>query len=156
MIIREAAEADLAAIVSLLANDALGKAREVPGDPVYAEAFSRMQRQGGNMILVAEDEAGAIVACLQLTLIYGVSRRGAARAQIEGVRVSERIRGAGIGRRLIEAALERAKAEGCALAQLTTDRQRPEAQRFYESLGFEASHVGYKRNLRLASDEQTD
>ncbi|MBX2855928.1 MAG: GNAT family N-acetyltransferase [Rhodobacteraceae bacterium] len=156
MIIREAIAADLEAVVALLADDQLGRARETPGDLAYAEAFERMRRQGDNLLLVAEDEAGDILACLQLTLIHGLSRQGASRAQIEGVRVSDRMRGAGLGRRMIEAAVTRAEQAGCALAQLTTDRQRPEAHRFYESLGFEPSHVGYKRNLRLASAEETD
>ena len=156
MIIREAVAADLDAIVALLADDDLGREREAPGDPVYAKAFARMQAQGGNLLLIAETVEGEIAGCLQLTIIPGVSRRGAMRAQIEGVRVARQMRGSGLGRQLITAALDQAAAAGCALAQLTTDRQRPEAGRFYESLGFEATHVGYKRNLRLASPLESD
>ena len=111
MIIREATRTDLDAIVALLADDALGAGREAPGDPVYAAAFARIQAQAGNLYLVAEDR-GAVVGCLQLTIIHGLSRRAATRAQIESVRVARSARGSGLGRRLIEAALERARDEG--------------------------------------------
>ena len=146
MIIREATEADIAAIARLLADDGLGRGREAPGDSAYARAFAAMSAQPGNVYLVAEI-AGEIVGCLQLTVIHGLSRQGASRAQIEGVRVHADHRGQRIGEALFNAAFERAAAAGCTLVQLTTDRQRADALRFYERLGFEASHWGMKRVL---------
>ena len=146
MIIRDATEADIDTIASLLADDGLGLGRETPGDPAYARAFTAMSAQPGNTYLLA-DIAGAVVGCLQLTIIHGLSRQGASRAQIEGVRVHADHRGKRIGEKLFEVAFQRAAAEGCTLVQLTTDRQRADALRFYERLGFEATHWGMKRGL---------
>lgn len=146
MLIREAVEADLDAIARLLADDGLGRGREAPGDPVYAEAFARMRAQPGNVYLVAED-AGEIVGCLQYTVIHGLSRAGASRAQIEGVRVAASRRGTGLGEEMMRHAIQRARADGCRLVQLTTDRTRGDAHRFYERLGFTASHWGMKLDL---------
>ena len=150
MIIREAVAADVGAIARLLADDGLGRGHEAPGDPVYARAFAAMSAQSGNVYLVAEvqgDSGGEMVGCLQLTVIHGLSRRGASRAQIEGVRVHADHRGQRIGEALFQAAFERATATGCTLVQLTTDRSRADALRFYERLGFEATHWGMKRAL---------
>ncbi len=151
MIIREATEADIDAIARLLADDGLGRGREAPGDPVYGRAFAAMSAQPGNVYLVAEATkdslGGDVVGCLQFTLIHGLSRKGASRAQIEGVRVDAARRGQGIGEALFEAAFERAAASGCNLVQLTTDRRRADALRFYQRLGFEATHWGMKRVL---------
>lgn len=144
--VRPAVEADLGAIVALLADDPLGAARERPGDPAYAWAFAAMARQPGNLVLVAEAR-GALLGCLQYTLIHGLSRLGAARAQIEGVRVAPGCRGRGVGEVLMRAAIVRAAADGAALVQLTTDTARPDARRFYERLGFVASHHGMKRPI---------
>jgi ribosomal protein S18 acetylase RimI-like enzyme len=146
MIIREAVEADIDAIARLLADDGLGRGREAPGDPIYAHAFAAMSAQPGNVYLLAEI-AGEVAGCLQLTVIHGLSRQGASRAQIEGVRVHADHRSKGIGEALFNAAFERAAAAGCTLVQLTTDRQRADALRFYERLGFESSHWGMKRVL---------
>lgn len=146
MKIREAAAEDLDEIAALLADDGLGRGRETPGDPVYAEAFSRMQTQPGNVYLLAV-ESGEILGCLQYTVIHGLSRSGASRAQIEGVRVKAGNRGQRIGERLVEAAITRAVADGCRLVQLTTDRSREKAHHFYERLGFVATHWGMKRDL---------
>ncbi len=146
MIIRVATEADIDAIARLLADDGLGHGREAPGDPAYADAFAAMSAQPGNVYLVAEAN-GALIGCLQLTVIHGLSRKGASRAQIEGVRVHADHRGQRVGEALFNAAFERATAAGCALVQLTTDRQRADALRFYERLGFTASHWGMKRAL---------
>lgn len=146
MIIRDATAADIDAIARLLADDGLGRGRETPGDPAYARAFAAMSAQPGNVYLVAEI-AGEVAGCLQLTVIHGLSRQGASRAQIEGVRVHTDHRGRKIGEKLFQAAFERAAAEGCTLVQLTTDRQRTDALRFYERLGFEPSHWGMKRAL---------
>ncbi|MEM6354908.1 MAG: GNAT family N-acetyltransferase [Pseudomonadota bacterium] len=147
MRIREATAADLPEITALLADDGLGRNREEPGDPVYAAAFARMQAQPGNIVLVATGPDGALLGCLQLTIIHGLSRRGMTRAQIEGVRIAASARGAGLGRQLMEAAIARARVAGCGLVQLTSDKRREDAHRFYTSLGFEATHEGLKLTL---------
>lgn len=147
--VRPARRADVPAIVVLLADDPIGARREQPGEPLaqaYWDAFDAVAAQGGNEILVAE-VAGEIAGCVQLTVIPGLSRMGATRGQLEGVRVSARHRGRGIGASLIQAGVERAREQGCRLVQLTTDRTRIDAQRFYERLGFEASHIGMKLTL---------
>jgi ribosomal protein S18 acetylase RimI-like enzyme len=135
----------------LLADDGLGRSREAPGDAAYARAFAAMSAQPGNVYLVAEVTENSLgvglVGCLQFTVIHGLSRKGTSRAQIEGVRVDAAQRGQGIGEALLEAAFERAAASGCTLVQLTTDRSRLDALRFYERLGFEATHWGMKRAL---------
>ena len=146
MEIRDATASDIDAIAVLLADDGLGRGREAPGDPVYAEAFARMQAQPDNVYMLAVED-GSLLACLQYTVIHGLSRAGAARAQIEGVRVAANQRGRGLGETLMRAAIERARADGCRLAQLTTDRSRADAHRFYERLGFVASHHGMKLDL---------
>lgn len=145
--IRPANRDDMAAIVALLADDPLGRTREDPNDlSAYLAAFDDMATQGGNVTLVAERE-GEVIGCLQLTIIPGLARRGAKRGQIEGVRVSAACRGLGIGERLIRHAIEAARAAGCTLVQLTSDNSRPDAHRFYERLGFVASHAGFKLML---------
>jgi GNAT superfamily N-acetyltransferase len=144
--IREAGAGDLDAIVALLADDDLGRGRERPGDPAYAAAFAAMATQPGNAMLVAERD-GRVIGCLQFTVVHGLSRRGASRVILEGVRVAAGARGAGVGAALVEAAVERGRAAGATLAQLTTDRRRGDAHRFYARLGFEATHVGMKRAL---------
>ncbi len=146
MIIWEAIEADIEPIACLLADDGLGHGREAPGDPSYVIAFAAMSAQPGNVYMVADDD-GVLLGCLQFTLIHGLSRKGASRAQIEGVRVRSDQRGNRIGEALFEAAFARARDLGCSLVQLTTDRARGDARRFYERLGFVASHLGMKRNL---------
>jgi GNAT superfamily N-acetyltransferase len=146
---RTATEADLPAIVRLLADDELGRGRELAADPLpreYHDAFAAMTGQAGNRMIVAVVE-GMVVGCLQLTLIHGLSRRGMARAQIEAVRVARGRQGAGIGGALLRHAIELARDQGCGLVQLTTDRSRGDAHRFYERLGFVASHVGMKLAL---------
>lgn len=146
---RAAGRGDLPAIVRLLADDGLGRGREQPSAPLppaYGEAFDRMAAQPGNIYLLAEID-GDIVGCLQLTVIHGLSRTGMSRVQIEGVRIAGSHRGRGIGEALFREAIERARAAGCGLAQLTTDKARPDALRFYEKLGFTASHEGMKLAL---------
>jgi ribosomal protein S18 acetylase RimI-like enzyme len=146
---RTAIRDDLPAIVRMLADDGLGKGREQPVDPLpqaYGDAFDRMAAQPGNDYLLAEID-GEVVGCLQLTVIHGLSRTGMSRAQIEGVRVAGSHRGQGIGEALFREAIDRAQAAGCGLVQLTTDKARPDALRFYEKLGFTASHEGMKREL---------
>jgi len=143
---RRAAAADLDAIIALLADDMLGATRERPGDPAYAAAFAAIAADPNQLLAVVE-EGGRIVGCLQLSFIPGLSRLGMWRGQIEGVRIAASHRGAGLGRRMFEWAIGQCRARGCGLVQLTTDKARPDARRFYESLGFVASHEGMKRAL---------
>ena len=148
-VIRLAARDDLPAIVRLLADDALGRAREDASDPpapCYITAFAAIDRDPNNELAVMERD-GAIIGCLQLTFVPGLSRKGAWRAQIESVRIASALRGQSLGRRLFEWAIARAREKDCRLVQLTTDKARPEALRFYESLGFVASHEGMKLSL---------
>ena len=147
--IREAVHADLPAIVRLLADDPLGATRERYEQPLpqaYVDAFEAIRSQGGNHLLVATID-GRVVGCLQLTIVQTFSRLGAPRGLIEGVRVDAAVRGRGLGERLIDHAVKRARAAGCGLVQLTSDKSRVDAQCFYERLGFVASHVGMKLAL---------
>ncbi len=141
---------DIPAIVALLADDELGARRERPSladEGVYQQAFDLMAVQGFNKYLLAIDTDGALLGCLQITFISGLSRAGMKRALLEGVRVATAARGQGIGRRLFTEAHAIAKREGCGLVQLTTDRMRADALRFYEQLGYENSHNGMKLKL---------
>jgi ribosomal protein S18 acetylase RimI-like enzyme len=147
--IRHARRDDVPAIVALLADDPLGRARESHAGPLpeaYWRAFDEIAAQKGNVLLVAERD-GAAVGCLQLTVIPGLSRRGMRRGQIEAVRVGAGERGRGLGERLVRHAIELARREGCGLVQLTSDMSRADAHRFYERLGFVASHLGMKLAL---------
>ena len=147
--IRAARREDVPAIVSLLADDTLGAKREQSSDPLpqaYWDAFDAITANGGNEVLVA-DAGGEVVGCLQLTIIPGLSRMGTTRGQLEGVRVSSKHRGRRIGEALVTRAMDRARELGCAIVQLTTDRSRVDAHRFYERLGFESTHIGMKRTL---------
>ena len=145
--IRPATEADLAAIARLLQDDRLGVERERAEDlRPYREAFREIAADARHLVLVLELD-GAVAGVLQLSFLRSLTYRGGLRAQIEGVRIDARYRGAGLGGRLIGAAIERARAQGCHLVQLTTDRQRPDARRFYERLGFVDSHHGMKLDL---------
>jgi len=149
MIVRSARREDVPAIVAMLADDTLGRSRERLEDPLprpYWDAFAAIEADPNNRLLVAEID-GAVAACLQLTFIPGLSRLGAERAQIESVRVASAHRGGGLGRKLIEAAIAEARRHGSQIVQLTTDKTRSDARRFYESLGFVASHDGMKLNL---------
>ena len=144
--VREARQGDLSAIAALLADDGLGRGREADDVAVYQAAFARMSAQSQNVYLVA-DSAGEVLGCLQYTVIHGLSRAGASRAQIEGVRVAATARGKKIGETMMQVAIDRARDDGCTLIQLTTDQRRVDARRFYERLGFEASHFGMKMGL---------
>ena len=145
--IRPAARADLPAIVRLLGDDGIGKSREgEPDDPVFAAAFAAIERDPNNTIYVI-DLQGEVAGCAQLTLIPGLSRHGATRALIEAVRVSSAHRGEGLGRWFFEQLIAKAREAGCSLVQLTSDKRRTDAHRFYEALGFVASHEGYKLAL---------
>jgi GNAT superfamily N-acetyltransferase len=146
-LLREARREDVPEIVALLADDAIGAGREGPADDAYYAAFELIAADQRNQLLVAEAD-DRIVGTLQLTIIPGLSRHGMLRAQIEGVRVRADQRGQGLGRRMIEWAIEVARGQGCGLVQLTSDKRRPDAVRFYESLGFTGSHEGLKLPLR--------
>ena len=143
MRIRAATRADVPAIVALYADDKLGAARETPAalDRYYA-AFDALDGQ----LLVGERD-GRIVATLQLTMIQQLSSRGSKVAQIEAVRVASDLRGGGLGATLVRDAVERARAAGCVRVQLTSHKERADAHRFYERLGFRRSHEGFKRYL---------
>jgi ribosomal protein S18 acetylase RimI-like enzyme len=148
-IFRRATAEDLPAIVALLADDALGSGREDPGpplNPAYAEAFSAIDRDPNQLLAVAVED-GALAGCLQLSFIPGLSRRGLWRGQIESVRIAAARRGSGLGRAMFDWAIAECRRRGCGLVQLTTDKARPDALRFYEKLGFVASHEGLKLTL---------
>ncbi|RZE92376.1 GNAT family N-acetyltransferase [Streptomyces albidoflavus] len=147
LLIRRAEASDVAAIVAMLADDPLGATRESPDDLTpYLAAHTRLAADPNQHLVVAE-RAEKVVGTLQLTLIPGLSRRAATRSLIEGVRVHADERGSGLGTLLIEWAVETSRAEGCQLVQLTSDATREDAHRFYERLGFVASHVGFKLQL---------
>jgi GNAT superfamily N-acetyltransferase len=146
---RRATQNDLPAIVRLLADDPLGAQRERFEDPLpgaYGDAFAAIDRDPNNELVVLE-RAGEVIGVLQLTFIPYLTYQGGWRALIEGVRIDARFRSGGLGRQLFEWAIARARERGCHLIQLTSDKARPDAIRFYESLGFVASHEGMKLKL---------
>lgn len=152
-VIRRAQRADVPTIVALLADDPLGATREQVDDLArYQTAFDVVAADPGELLLVAEAD-GEVVATLQLSVLPGLSRGATTRGQIEGVRVAASHRRTGLGRRLVTHAIDEARRRDCGLVQLTSDRQRPEAQRFYEDLGFTAAHVGFKRSLAPEAGE---
>lgn len=147
--IREAVTDDLQAIVELLADDPLGKRREAPGPPrhaAYDEAFAALSADPNHLLTVATRD-NVVIGCMQVSFIPGLSHCGAWRGQIESVRIAASARGLGLGRTLVRWAIEQCRARGCRLVQLTTDRTRADARRFYETLGFTASHDGMKLGL---------
>ncbi|MEV7240786.1 MULTISPECIES: GNAT family N-acetyltransferase [unclassified Streptomyces] len=145
--IRGATAPDLPAIVAMLADDPLGAQRESPDDlSPYLTALERLSADPNQRLVVAVRET-RVVGTLQLTIIPGLSRKGATRSIIEGVRVHADERGSGLGTQLIQWAIEESRRQGCHLVQLTSDSSRTDAHRFYERLGFTASHVGFKLPL---------
>ncbi|WP_371670317.1 GNAT family N-acetyltransferase [Streptomyces sp. NBC_00289] len=145
--IRPATKDDIAAIVAMLANDPLGAQRESPDDLTpYLAALERLSSDPNQHLVVAV-RAGRVVGTLQLTVIPGLSRRGSTRSVIEGVRIHTDERGSGLGTLFIEWAVDESRRQGCQLVQLTSDATRTDAHRFYERLGFTASHVGFKLQL---------
>jgi ribosomal protein S18 acetylase RimI-like enzyme len=147
--IRRATAQDLPAIVALLADDELGRTRESAGpslDPRYGEAFAAIERDA-NQFLAVVDDGGAVVGCLQLSFIPGLSLSGMWRGQIESVRIASARRGGGLGHRMIEWAIGECRRRGCGLVQLTMNKSRKDTLRFYRSLGFEATHEGFKLML---------
>lgn len=147
---RRATLGDLPRLLELLADDALGKNREAVGsnETCYVQAFEAIDRDSNQHLLVGELE-GKVIAMLQLTFIPGLSRRGALRANIEAVRVDSALRGKGIGNWLMREAIHLARERGCSLIQLTSDKSRTDAHRFYDRLGFVGSHEGFKLKLSL-------
>lgn len=150
VVLRAAVEADLPALVALIADDDLGSSRDgiaTADDLVtYERAFEAIDRDRKHVLLAAASDT-AVVGTLQLSFLPGLARRGSWRAQIESVRVAAAVRGEGLGTLMIGWAVAEANARGCALVQLTSDKQRTEAHRFYERLGFRASHEGMKLRL---------
>lgn len=146
---RRASIADLPDIIALLADDDLGRQRErvgPPPSPSYEKAFLAIDTDSNQLLAVAE-RSGEVIGCLQLTFIPGLSRTGLWRGQIESVRVAAKLRGSGLGKSFFEWAIEECRKRGCGLVQLTTDKRRPDALRFYRSLGFTDSHEGMKLDL---------
>lgn len=143
---RHATRDDVAAVLALLRDDALGAQREGASEDTYLVAFEAMRAEGGNHLIVGELD-GRVVATYQLTFISGLSLRATRRAQIESVRVASGLRGQGIGEAMLADAEARARAAGCGLVQLTMNAGRDDARRFYERNGFVASHVGFKKPL---------
>ncbi|MGX9886795.1 N-acetyltransferase family protein [Streptomyces sp. NPDC002276] len=145
--IRAAVTEDVPAIVDMLADDPLGSQRESPDDLTpYLAALERLTADPNQHVVVAVRE-GHVVGTLQLTVVAGLSRKGATRSIIEAVRIHTDERGSGLGTQLIEWAIAESRRQGCQLVQLTSDATRTDAHRFYERLGFTASHVGFKLSL---------
>ncbi len=147
VIFREAVRADLPAVLDLLADDVLGRTRDVGEvDATYEKAFADITTDPRNQLVVAE-AGGEVIGCMQLTYIPGLGRHGSERQLIEAVRIRSDRRGQGLGRQMIAWAIDQAKQRGCGLVQLTTDKLRRDAHRFYLGLGFVASHEGMKLGL---------
>jgi ribosomal protein S18 acetylase RimI-like enzyme len=143
--IRRARRDDVGAIVAMLADDPLGSARERLEDPLppsYFRAFEQVEADPNIHLVVAQDGEGAVVGCLQLCILPGLSSQGASRGLIEDVRVATHCRSRGIGEQLVQWAVAEARARGCKLVELLTHHTRVDAQRFYVRLGFQPSHVG--------------
>lgn len=148
-VFRSATRIDVAAIVRLLADDKLGQQREDYRDPLpgaYYEAFNRIDQDPNQELMVVE-LAKQVIGTLQLSFIPYLTYQGGIRAQIEAVRIHKDHRGAGLGKTMMKWAIERARAKGAHVLQLTTDKKRPDALLFYERLGFVASHEGMKFHL---------
>ncbi|MFC9279633.1 GNAT family N-acetyltransferase [Streptomyces collinus] len=145
--IRRATAADVPVIVGMLADDPLGAQRESLDDMTpYLAALERLDADPNQHVVVAV-RGDRVVGTLQLTVVPGLSRKGATRSIIEGVRIHADERGSGLGTQLIEWAVEESRRQECQLVQLTSDSSRTDAHRFYERLGFTASHVGFKLPL---------
>jgi ribosomal protein S18 acetylase RimI-like enzyme len=149
LVFREAVESDIGSLVSLLADDDLGALREDLSTPLnqsYLDAFQSIQQDPNNELTVVRCNS-ELVGMLQLTFIPYLTHTGSWRCLIEGVRIAKEYRGQGQGSRLISWAIERAGEKNCSIVQLTSDKQRPEALKFYESLGFQATHEGFKLKI---------
>jgi GNAT superfamily N-acetyltransferase len=144
--LRRATGADVRAIVELIATDQIGATRDGGDLTPYERAFAAIDADPAQLLVVADD-GDAVAGTLQLTFIPGLARRGALRAQVEAVRVRADLRGCGLGQALVAWAIDEARRRGCALVQLTSDKRREEAHRFYGRLGFAATHEGFKLRL---------
>lgn len=147
--LRRARRDDIADLVTLITDDPVAQRRgDIPDGDIapYLAAFDLVDASPSDLLVVADCD-GAVVGTFQLTFLQGLARRGVTRAQIEAVRVRDDQQGRGLGRAMMRWAIEEAQRRGCGLVQLTSDRSRPDAHRFYEGLGFEASHVGFKLTL---------
>ncbi|MEL6696046.1 MAG: GNAT family N-acetyltransferase [Bacteroidota bacterium] len=147
MQIRIAHREDVIYIVALLADDKLGQQREHFEDPLperYYRAFARIEADSNQHLVVMEHSSGQVIGTLQLSIIPYLTYQGGSRAQIEAVRIHKDFRGQGIGEKLFLWAIAEAEKQGAHLVQLTTDKKRPDALRFYEKLGFKATHEGMK------------
>jgi len=150
MKLRKARANDVPFIVEMIADDELGKLREsyeIPLPRCYTDAFERIDSDSNQFLLVAESNIGEVIGTLQLTFIQYLTYKGGIRAQIEGVRIRKDCRGMGIGKALIEWAIDKAKQNKAHVVQLTTDKKRPNAIKFYEELGFTPTHEGMKLHL---------
>ena len=146
---RQATKADIPVLIEMLVDDSLGKLREdysTPINPCYITAMQHIQNDPNNELTVVE-QTGEIVGMLQLTFIPYLTHKGAWRCLIEGVRIKKAFRGKGLGTLFFQWAIKRAKGRACHIVQLTSDKKRPEAIRFYKKLGFVASHEGFKLKL---------
>ena len=148
---RKATVTDVSAIVGMIADDELGKTRENFRDPLpteYLKAFENINADQNQELIVVENDNAEVVGTLQLSFIQYLTYRGGIRAQIEAVRIRKDQRGLGIGKTVFEWAIDRAKKRNAHLLQLTTDKERPQAIKFYEDLGFKASHEGMKIHFK--------
>ncbi|MBT4963243.1 MAG: GNAT family N-acetyltransferase [Francisellaceae bacterium] len=146
---RLATREDILQIVNLLADDELGSKRESFTDPLangYIQAFKKIQSSPDNELIVMEHN-GEVIGCMQLTFIPYLTFQGGSRCQIEGVRISSKHRGCGIGGKMFLYAIEKSKGRGCHMIQLTTNKDRVNTHKFYEKLGFKATHEGFKLYL---------
>ncbi|MEX0312916.1 MAG: N-acetyltransferase family protein [Allomuricauda sp.] len=147
---RKATKNDVATIVEMISDDELGKTREnyqVPLPSEYLDAFEKINADRNQELIIVENEKSDVIGTLQLSFIQYLTYKGGIRAQIEAVRIKKEHRGLGIGKRMFKWAINRAKERGAHLLQLTTDKKRPKAIAFYESLGFKATHEGMKMHF---------
>jgi GNAT superfamily N-acetyltransferase len=150
MIIRKATKNDVKHIIEMLANDKLGSLREdykLPLPSSYISAFQNIESDPNQELMVVENQKGEVIGTMQLSFIQYLTYQGGIRAQIEAVRIHKDHRGSGLGTNMLEWAISRAKEKGAHVLQLTTDKKRPEALRFYKNMGFKASHEGMKMHL---------
>ncbi|MEV6413506.1 GNAT family N-acetyltransferase [Kribbella sp. NPDC051718] len=147
VVIRRATAGDVPGIVAMLADDEIGAGRENPADLApYQAAFAAIDADPNQFLVVAERN-GELIGTLQLTFVPGLSRQGATRALVEAVRVASSARGTGLGTTLMQWSIEEARARGCSILQLTSDKARVDAHRFYHQLGFAQTHEGFKLQL---------
>jgi ribosomal protein S18 acetylase RimI-like enzyme len=149
IVFRSALLSDVRAIVALLADDELGSQREITGtllDQRYVDAFDAIEADANQRLVVVVD-GNEVIGTLQISLIPGIARMGAWRGQIEAVRIAAHRRDSGLGHKMFEWAISECRSRACSLVQLTTDKSRTDAHRFYEKLGFTASHECYKLAL---------